>query len=114
MKIKAFVSALLICIALPVSANMTPVTESYEVGLDEVRMPRLVGGTIAFKACAECSYRRDVVSERTVWLINNKPVSLREFRSRTDKVADRDNHTVTVQRNLKTNEIVEVSIVIRD
>ena len=113
MKYKIVIAALMVVLASPAFAQFTPITKGYEVALSDFRSTRVVGGSIAYKPCATCNYVQDMVRENTRWIVNKKSVSLEEFNRRIDAVADRDNHTVTVQRHLASNQIVRVSIYIR-
>jgi hypothetical protein len=114
MKTKLFLTAMALVLTVPAVADFTLITQGAEVVLGEIRLPRNDGGTIAYKPCEEC----DIVTRRVApdarWEINGKAVTLPEFRKRTENLINRDNHTVTVTRHIKSNRITLVSTIIRD
>jgi hypothetical protein len=114
MKTKLFFAALALMLTVPAIADFTLITQGDEVALSEIRLPRHEGRTIAYKPCDKCDYVTRRISEDTRWEINGKTVSFPQFRKRTEKIEDRDNHTVTVTRHIESNRISLVSIVIRD
>jgi hypothetical protein len=114
MKFKLFITAILLTLALPASAIFEPIAVGYEVALSDVRLPRNPGGTIAYKPCEECDYKTSRVEPDALWMINGSSVQLEEFRDRMAAVRDPEANTVTVQRDVKTNRIIKISIYLRD
>ena len=110
MKFKVLISALLLSMALPVSADMVVIEEAYETALSEIRLPRNDAGTLAFKECDSCDYRTIRVTEATQYRLNGKSVSLGKFRFAIAKVDDRDEVAVTVLHHLKKNQVTKVSV----
>ncbi len=84
--------------------------QAYEVALSDLRLPRVEGGTIAFKECKKCDYLRLRVSASTTYRINGQAVSLPKFRDAMRQVADRENEAVTVLHHLKLNQVTDVSV----
>lgn len=113
MKLKVLFAAALLCLALPAAADYEVVQEAYEVALSDMRLPRAEGGTIAFKECATCEYRRVRVAADTTYRINGKPLTLAKFRATLEGVADRENQPVTVLRHVERNQVTDVSVYLR-
>ena len=110
MKLKLILTAMLLTLAFPAAGAGDIVQEAYEVALSDLRLPRAHGGTIAFKECASCDYRRLRVSAATTYRINGQAVPLPKFRAAMRQVADRENEAVTVMHHLKLNQVTDVSV----
>jgi hypothetical protein len=114
MKTKLFLTAAALLLTAPAIAEFTLVTEGAETVLADVRLPRNDHGTIAYKPCEGCDFVTRRVAPDARWEINGKAVTLPQFRKRTEQLADRDDHTVTVTRHIESNRITLVSTVIRE
>ena len=110
MKFKILIAAALLSLALPAAADSTTVQQAYEVALSDLRLPRAEGGTIAFKECDRCDYRRMRVSADTQYQINGQAVPLSKFRAAMAAVKDRESEAVTVLHHLKRNQVTAVSV----
>lgn len=99
--------------ALPAVAQIKTVQLAHEVRLASVRLPASESGTLSFKACGECATTSARVTEDTRWLINEQPVSLREFRSAIEARADRNTDYVTVRHHLEKDLITLVAMTVR-
>lgn len=110
MKLRLFVTAMMLGLAMPASADYVTIEQAYEVALSEIRLPRGPMGTIAFKPCSTCSVETKRVDADTRWMINGKAVPLREFREATDQVADREKEAVTVLHHLEKDRVTAVSV----
>ena len=110
MKIKLTITALLLALALPAAADMAVVQQAYEVALSDLRLPRAEGGTIAFKECDDCGYKRLRVSAGTTYRINGQSTPLSRFRLALREVADRDDEAVTVLHHLELNVVTDISV----
>ncbi|MDH3748357.1 MAG: hypothetical protein OER97_09130 [Gammaproteobacteria bacterium] len=113
MKFRLLMTALVLSLALPAAAQFTTVQLAHEVEMSTVRLPQSESGTIAFKACGECDYQTTRVSSETVWLVNNRPVTLVKFRQVVAGMTDRDKEYVTVKQHLERDLITQVSIIVR-
>lgn len=112
MKVLTLITALLLTLAMPASAQHFAVSsKAYEVNGDEFRMPVSTSGTISFKACAECNYMTRRVTPNTRWTINKEPVKFTDFR-KAYASAPRDKVFVTVVHHLQSDLITEVTITI--
>ena len=110
MKIKLTITALLLALAMPAAADRAVVQQAYEVALSDLRLPRAEGGTIAFKECDDCTYRRLRVSAGTTYRINGNAVPLPRFRQAMRQVADRENEAVTVLHHVELNVVTDISV----
>ena len=110
MKFKVMIAAIVLSLALPVTAQADIVQTGYEVALSNVRLPRSSNGTIAFKECDRCDYVVLRVGADTRYRLNGKPVRLAKFREALATVQDRDGEAVTVLHHLERNQVTEVSV----
>ena len=110
MKLKILIAAALFSLALPAAADFKQVAEAYEVALSDVRLPRTNGGTIAFKECATCEYKRFRVGSDMRYRLNGKDVTLKKFREAMATVEDRKAEAVTVLHHLERNQVTAVSV----
>lgn len=110
MKTKLLIAAALIGLALPVAAQFQTIQQAYEVALSEVRLPRNVNGTIAFKECEKCQYRTKRVSAQTRYLLDGHSIPLARFRDAMERVTNRNDEAVTILHHLKNNQVTEVSV----
>ena len=110
MKLKVLITAALLSLALPAAADFKQIAEAYEVALSDLRLPRAHGGTIAFKECDTCEYRRIRVSSDIRYRLNGKDVSLKEFREAMATVEDRDSEAVAVLYHLERKQVTAVSV----
>jgi len=110
MKLKLLIAAALLSLALPAAAEFKQVAEAYEVALSDLRLPRGDGGTVAFKECANCEYRRIRVGADISYRLNGKSVSLKEFRKAMATVQDRKREAVSVLHHLERNQVIAVSV----
>jgi hypothetical protein len=110
MKLKLFIIAMCLGMALPATADYVTIERAYEVALSDVRLPRSENGTIAYKECRTCEMRTTRVDVDTRWLVNGKAVSLKKFREAISHVADRDKEAVSVLHHLERNRVTAVSV----
>ena len=110
MKLRLFITAMMLGLAMPAAAEFKTIAEAYEVALSEIRLPQSASGTIAFKPCATCDFSTRRVDADTRWVINGKAVSLEKFRAAVRRVADRNNEAVTILHHLERNRVTEVSV----
>ena len=110
MKLRIFMAAIALTLALPATAELfKPITKGYEVSLSDVRLPRVDGGSIGYKPCEECDYRTDRVAVDARWEINGQAMTLRRFRERVATLGDLQEYTATVKRHIESNVIIKVS-----
>ncbi|MEJ2257469.1 MAG: hypothetical protein P8X98_10760 [Woeseiaceae bacterium] len=110
MKLRLFIAALTLGLALPVAADFVTIQQAYEVALSDVRLPQSESGTIAYKTCATCSYETRQIDASTRWLIDGKAVPLKTFREAVRRVTEPGKEAVTVLHHLETNRVTQVSV----
>lgn len=110
MKLRVLITAALLSLALPAAADLVQVQEAYEVALSNMRLPRADGGTIAFKECDKCEYKRMRVGSDMRYRLNGKDVTLKQFREAMATVEDREHEAVTVLHHLERNQVTAVSV----
>jgi len=113
MKTKLFITAIALFLALPAAADFVSIENGYEVSLDEVRLPRNAGGTIAYKTCGNCDYQTSRVSPDVRWEINGKTVSYTQFQERAALLSGRD-QSVLVTQNIKSKQVTKVAFTVRN
>lgn len=113
MKLKFLSFVIAFVIATPALSQITTVQAAHEVALSSVRLPASESGTLAFKACKQCQTQSARVDGDTRWLVNNKSVSLKDFRSAVEKMANRNKDYITVRHHLERDLITRVSIIVR-
>lgn len=110
MKLRLFITAMMLGLTLPAAADFKTIAEAYEVALSEIRLPQSESGTIAFRPCAGCDFQTRRIDGSTRWLINGEAVSLDRFRATVRRVADRKTEAVTILHHLERNRVTEVSV----
>lgn len=110
MKLRLFITAMMLGLAMPAAADYVTIEEAYEARLSEIRLPRTETGTIAFKPCSTCEVATKRVDAQTRWLINGEAVPLREFREALEEVADPAKEAVTVLHHLDKDRVTAVSV----
>jgi hypothetical protein len=101
---------MLLGFSVPAAAEMRTVELAYEVPLNLLRVPASNTGIVVFKECAECEEFRAPVTATTVFVLNGKPVLLKDFRKSLFKVRDRKAEIVTVRRHLKSNTVTVMKV----
>jgi hypothetical protein len=110
MKLKVLITAALLSLTLSAAADFKQVQEAYEVALSDMRLPRADGGTIAFKECDKCEYKRIRVGSDMRYRLNGKDVTLKKFREAMATVENREDEAVTVLHHLERNQVTAVSV----
>jgi len=115
MKITTLVTVLLLIVAAPADAQIGKlISEAYEVRLSALRLPQGKSGSIAFKKCDKCEYMTRLTSPATRWVLNHETVTFDEFKKGLVRVKNRNDAYVTVVRNVESDRVTEVAIVIYD
>jgi len=115
MKITTLVTVLLLTLATPADAQFGKIIEeAYEVRLSALRLPQAKAGSIAFKQCDKCEYMTRLTSPATRWVLNHETVTFDEFKKGLVRVKNRNDAYVTVVRNVESDRVTEVAIVIYD
>lgn len=89
-------------------ADDAPVTNTYEVSINSVRLPVSPNGTVSLRECDDCDYHAIRVTPNTQYTINDKHLRLTEFRKAVLDLKRRGDRTVNVTRDDATNTVVSV------
>jgi hypothetical protein len=112
MSFKMFIAALVLSLALPVSAELEVVSLAHEIALSNFRAPATQNGGLAFKRCSDCKTNSVRVTSGTQYVVNGKAVRLEKFKEAVQSVRDPDAVTVIVKHHLESDTIVSVSVTI--
>ena len=113
MKFKVLITAVMLMLAMPATAQFTTTVLAHEVALSQLRLPTYESGTIAFKTCNECDYQTVRVTESTRYVLNGKSTSLKNFREAAAGIRERSLQAVSVHQHLADNVVTAVEITIR-
>ncbi|MEM9402848.1 MAG: hypothetical protein AAGA44_10205 [Pseudomonadota bacterium] len=100
--------------ALALLVAGTSHAESFELDLTQIQMPATAAGTIAFKACEDCSYERKQIRSSTSFEINGNAVSFEQFRRAANGAPNKERALVTVLVDDNSGDITLVSVRIRN
>lgn len=110
MKLKLIITSLVLGLALPAAADFVTIERAYEVALSDMRLPRSVNGTIAYKQCGTCAYETKQIDATTRWVVNGQEVPLKKFLEAVNGVAEPQKEAVTVLHHLERNRVTAVSV----
>jgi hypothetical protein len=112
MKIKLFLIALILGLALPAAAEFKTISRAYEVSLMDFTAPVGVNGGLAYKECAKCDTVSTRVTPDTRYQVNGHALPLDKFRQAVARINNRDAATIVVLHHLESDTIVSVSLTI--
>jgi hypothetical protein len=112
MNIKTLLIAILLGVALPVAADFKTVSLAHEVSLSNFRVPISTNSVVSFKICDACELQTSRATPNTQYVVNGRPITLKEFRETVFQVKDRAHTAIIVLQHLETNTIVSVSVAI--
>lgn len=107
MQIRKLLALALLGLSLSAVADFTTIIEAYEVDIGDLRLPRNAGGTLTFKRCTSCEFETVLVNSRTRYVIDDRDVTLAEFKERLAGVRK---EAVTVLHHLESNTITAVKV----
>lgn len=110
MHIRIILAAILVGTGSLASADFRTIEQAYEVPLSLLRVPASTSGTVVFRECVECELFQVPATGNTEFLIDGKPVLLKDFRKVLFKIRDRESKTITVRRNLQSNTITAIKV----
>ena len=111
MSIQIFLIAALASMSFAASAENHIIAQAYEIAVDDLRLPGNVVGSVSFKDCDACEVQTVNVTTDTRYLLNNRDVSLVEFRKAVNSIVDKDTNIATVIHHLESDSIVAVHVV---
>lgn len=95
------------------AADIKTIILASEVSLSEFRTPASANGIASFKKCESCDVQNVSVTENTRYAINNRVVSLPDFRRSLSTVTNRERKTVIVMHHLESDVITSISITLK-
>jgi hypothetical protein len=113
MQIREYLALALLVLSLPAAADFSTVTQAYEVGLSDLRLPGNAHGTLAFKECSDCTPQAIRVNSNTRYVLNGRTVTLATFRSSVKDMRGGRDVAATVLHHLETNVITGVRVRLR-
>ncbi len=111
MRIQTIVIALLASMSFAASAENYIINQAYEIAVDELRLPGNIVGSVSFRDCSTCEQLTIPVTTETRYLLNNRDVSLVDFRQAVNTIADKSTNIATVIHHLQSNTIVALHVV---
>jgi len=110
MKIKLFLAALILGLALPAAADLEVVALAHEISLSNFMAPATQSGGLSFKECNSCATKTVRVTPSTRYMVDGKSVRLDQFKQAVQPLRDRDTVSVIVKHHLNSDTIVSVSV----
>ena len=99
--LKLIVTTLLLCISFAAMSQDRPQVTIFEAALQDFDMADSIGGTVSFKECDDCTYRRLRITPRTTFQVDDQTMRFEEFREtiRRLELADTGNFSMNVGRD---------------
>lgn len=110
MHIRLFAIASLACLSFAAAAENYIINQAYEVPVSELRLPGNVVGSVSFKECERCVMQTVRVTTNTEYLLNNRAVSLADFKVAVKSISDKRKNIATVIHHLQSDAIVSVHV----
>ncbi len=111
MRIKTLFIAALATVSFAASAENYIISQAYEIAVDGLRLPGNVVGSVSFRDCDICEMQTVRVTTDTRYLLNNRDVSLADFKKAVSSIVDKESNIATVIHHLESDAIVEVHVV---
>jgi len=111
MRIKTFFIAALLSLSFAASAENYIINQAYEIAVDGLRLPGNVVGSVSFKDCNTCEMQTVRVTPDTRYVLNNRDVTLADFRTAVSTITNKDSNIATVIHHLASDSIVALHVV---
>ncbi len=111
MRIQTFVIILLASLSFDATAENYIIDQAYEIAVADLRLPGNIVGTVSFKDCDACAQLTIPVTTRTRYVLNNRDVSLVDFRLAVNTIRYKSRNIATVIHNLQSDTIVALHVV---
>lgn len=111
MRIQTIAIVLLASMSFAASAENYIINQAYEIAVDELRLPGNIVGTVSFRDCSSCEQQTIPVTTATRYVLNNRDVSLVDFRLALNSIADKSTNIATVIHHLQSDTIVALHVV---
>ena len=110
MQYRTIIAAIIMCLALPAAADFQTVSRAYEIALNNFSAPPTYNSAAIFRQCDECDPQTVRVTGSTEYRINDKNVSLEEFRKSIFNVRNRSVQTVIVLHHLESDTVEQILV----
>lgn len=110
MHIRLFMIALLATLSFAASAENHIISQAYEIAVSDLRLPGNVVGSVSFKECDTCVKQTVRVTTETEYVLNNRTVSLADFKVAVKSISDKRKNIATVIHHLQSDAIVAVHV----
>lgn len=111
MRIKTFIIAALASLAFAASAENYIISQAYEIAVADLKLPGNTVGRVSFKDCKACAVQTVLVTTDTRYVLNNRDVSLADFKKAVGSIEDKESNIATVIHHLESDTIVAVHVV---
>lgn len=111
MRIKTLFIATLATVSFAASAENYIISQAYEIAVDGLRLPGNVVGSVSFRDCDICEMQTVRVTTDTRYLLNNRDVSLADFKKAVSSIVDKKSNIATVIHHLASDSIAAVHVV---
>ena len=111
MRIQLFVAALLASLSIAATADNYIINQAYEIAVAELRLPGNEVGSVSFKDCNACAQLTIRVTTKTRYVLNNRDVTLTDFKKAVNAIADKQSNIATVIHHLESDAVIEVHVV---
>ena len=111
MRIQTFVITLLASLSFAATAENYIIDQAYEVAVDKLRLPGNVVGSVSFKDCDVCEQLTIRVTTETRYVLNNRDVTLVEFKKAVDTISKKKTNIATVIHNLQSDAVIALHVV---
>ncbi len=110
MKTAKILLSLMIFWSFSATADFTTISRAYEIMLSDFTVPATPSSGVMFRQCSDCDTMTVRVTPQTLYVINGKAVTLKEFRRQIFQVRDRTNEMVIVKHHLESDTVESVSV----
>ena len=110
MRIRKLLVLVLLGLSFAAVADFRTITEVYEIDLTNLRLPGTEGGTLAIKECDECDVQTLRVSAGTRYVLNDRDVTLLQFKKAISRITNREDVVVDVAHHLESDTVTAVMV----
>ena len=110
MHIRMLLVLVLLGLSLSAAADSRTITEVYEVDLTNLRLPGAEGGTLTMQECDECETQTLRVSRGARYVLNDRDVTLAEFKKAISRIRNRKDVVIDVFHHLESNTVTAVMV----
>ena len=113
MKLKIAITALILALAFPATADFVTSARAYELALSDVTVPPSQNSKLMFKECDDCDYMSIRLTPETQFKINGRSVRFDKFRETIRGVRKPDKTPAIVLHHLESDTVKSVSVTLK-